>query len=45
MFCREAEGKRGRNIGQMPVILNRNMRLIEKELNVMREVEANFLVT
>lgn len=38
----EAEGKRGRNIGQVPIITNMKMNTIEKELSDIEEVEANF---
>lgn len=38
----EAEGKRGRNIGQVLIITNMKMNIIEKELSDIEEVEANF---
>lgn len=39
----EAEGRRGKTVGQTPVITNMKMRVKEKELNVIEEEEANFL--
>lgn len=43
MLYVEAEGKRGRDTGQMPVITNRKMKIIGKGLNVTKAIKANFL--
>lgn len=40
MLYIEAEGKGGRDIGQMPVITNTKRKIIEKELNVIKEIKG-----
>lgn len=40
MLYIEAEGKGGRDIGQMPVITNMKRKIIEKELNVIKEIKG-----
>lgn len=40
MLYIEAEGKGGRDVRQMPVITNMKRKIIEKELNVIKEVKS-----
>lgn len=40
MLYIETESERGRDVGQMPVITSTKRKIIEKELNVIKEIKG-----